>query len=102
MSTTNRKTDRKLTWKEVEEVKKVAKKHMTAVSNIFRVAENWGEDEERRVRTQMNEQTTILRQVSRQAKDHKPIPENGIPKARGVNGASRTMNQRLSDMTNDN
>ena len=96
------KTDRKLTWKEVEVVKEVAKKQMTAVSNIFRVVENLGEDEERRVRTQMNEQTTVIPQVSSQAKDHKPIPENGIPKVRGVNGASRTMNQRLSDMTNDN
>merc|ERR1711954_394293 len=30
------------------------------------------------------------------------IPETGAPKSRGVTGESRTMNQRLADMTNDN
>ena len=50
----------------------------------------------------MIEQTTVIPQVSSQAKDHKSIPESGVPKARGINGASRTINQRLSDLTNDN
>merc|ERR1711954_165586 len=30
------------------------------------------------------------------------VPETGVPRSRGVTGASRTMNQRLADMTNDN
>ena len=91
-----------MSWKEVEEIKKLAKKHNTAISNVFRVGENWGEDEERRVRTKINEQVTVIPQVSCQPKDHKDLPESGVPKCRGVNGASRTINQRLSDITSDN
>ena len=73
-----------------------------AMANIFRIGENWGEKEETRIRNTLQESTTVIPQVSSQAKDHKAIPESGIPKARGVTGASRTINQRLSDITNDN
>ena len=40
--------------------------------------------------------------MSATPKDHKQIPDSGVPKSRGVTGASRSMNQRISDMTNDN
>ena len=77
-------------------------KHTKALANVFRIAENWGEDEEARVRSILNDQSTVIPQVSSQAKDHKPVQESGVPKARGDNEASRTINQRLSDLTNDN
>ena len=33
--------------------------------------------------------------------DHKALPDTGIPEAREVTRASRTINQRLSYLTND-
>ena len=44
----------------------------------------------------------MIPKVSAQAKNHKLIPESGIPKSRGVTGACRFMNQRASDMTHNN
>ena len=61
-----------------------------------------GEKEETRIRATLQESSTVIPQVTSNPKDHKAIPDTGIPKARGVTGASRSINQRLSDLTNDN
>ena len=50
----------------------------------------------------MNENSTTISQVTSNPKDHKALPDSWIPKARGVTGASRTVNQTLADLTHEN
>ena len=96
------KRDQKLNWKQVNQLRETISKHSKALANIFKVGENHGKNEETRIRTTMNEKVTTIPKVSAQPKDHKQIPASGVPKTRGVTGASRSLNQRISDMTNDN
>lgn len=85
----------KLCWKEINKIKDVLGKHNVAIANILRKGENWGGKEETRIRNTLQESTTMIPQLSSQAKDHKAIPESAIQKTSGVTGASRMINQRL-------
>ena len=81
-------SDKKLSWKEIEAIKSKAVKHCQALANVFRMREDWGEKEETRIRHTLNENSTTIPQVTSNPKDHKQLPDSGIPKARGVTGAS--------------
>merc|ERR1711954_234440 len=54
-----------------------------------------------RVRRAVTEVTSIIPQMSCAAKDHKPLPETGVPETRPMCNASASMNQRISDMVSD-
>ena len=71
-------------WKEVEEIKKEVAGHNRCVKNIFRMGKDWGEKEEERVGRTMMEGNTVIPGMYMNQKDHKPLPENGIPKTRPV------------------
>ena len=91
------KNDVKVTWREIETAKREIANHTKAITNIFRMGEDWGEKGEWRVRRAMNEQTTVVPQMHCTQKDHKELPESGVPKSRPICDASSTMNQRISN-----
>ena len=72
---------------------------MTAVENIFKVGQDWGENEETRITNNLREQKTVIPQASVQPKDHKPIPKTGIPKSRFLISAVSTVNERINQVT---
>ena len=78
--------DKKLTCKEVNQIRETISKHAKAISNIFQPGKSWGEEEEGRVRKTLHEKVTTIPKVSAQAKDHKKILFSGVPKSRGLLG----------------
>ena len=72
--------DEKVTWREIETAKSEIAHHTRAVTNIFKMGEDWGEKGEWRVRRTMHEQSTVVPQMHCTQKDHKELPESGIPK----------------------
>ena len=93
--------DEKVGWKTIEEAKAEIANHCKAITNMFRMGEDWGESGEFRVRRAMHEVSTIIPHISCTAKDHKPIPESGVPQTRPLCNASCTINQRVSDVLSD-
>ena len=59
--------DRKLNWKEVNQIRETVNKHARAISNIFQPGKKWGEDEEGRVRKTLHKKVTTIPKVSAQA-----------------------------------
>ena len=53
---------------------------------------------EGRIRRAMTEVSTVIPQMSCSPKDHKPLPDSGVPKTRPLMNASASMNQRISDV----
>ena len=93
--------DEVVDWKTIEVAKKEIKNHLTAICNMFQMGRDWGETMETRVRRAMVELSTVIPQMSCSPKDHKPLPESGVPKTRPLMNASSSMNQRVSDVVSD-
>ena len=69
--------------------------------NVFSVERVQGEQQELRLRNACMEQSTLIPNARVQQKDHTPVNQNGIPKARFLCNAANTMNQIASDMLTD-
>ena len=92
--------DRKITMKEVRKTQEDVLNHTKMLSEIFMVGQDHGQTNEERLRRAMHEKSTIIPPLVLQQKDHKAI-KDGIPAVRPVCEASRTINQRMSDMLTD-
>ena len=74
------KGDRVVHWEEIEDAKRVIKGHMTSITNIFSMGEDWGESWEGRVRRTAMEKITMVPQMRMSPKDHKSVGEDGVQK----------------------
>ena len=90
-----------MSWKDIEKAKAEVTAHTKEVTNIFGMGKDWGEKGEWRLRRAMHENITVIPQMSCTQKDHKQLPETGVPKTRPICDASCTINQRISDTVTD-
>ena len=93
--------DEEVTWHEYEQAKHIINCHNKALGNMFNFGQNWGKTGETRVRNAINSIISIVPQMTATPKDHKPLPESGIPKSRPLCNASQTMIGRISEATSD-
>ena len=89
--------DEVVTWKEVEKAKNEVQCHARTLANVFKMGEDWGGGGESRVRGAMGEGVTIIPSMINTVKDHKILPESGVPKTRPICTASHTADKRVSD-----
>ena len=53
------------------------------------------------MREALNSMQSIVPQMTTTPKDHKPLPDSGVPKSRPLCNASQTINGRLSEAVSD-
>ena len=75
--------DREIEWREVVVIQRRVTSHARCIVKIFNIGENWGEDNERRVRAAYSTEAGVVPVLSTMAKDHKPL-EGGEPRTRPV------------------
>ena len=88
-------------WREIEAAKSEIHNHLIAICNMFKMGTDWGETMEGRIRRAMTEVSTVIPEMSCSPKDHKPLPDSGVPKTCPLMNASASMNQRISDVVLD-
>ena len=95
------KNDLPVDWDFIKTKRREIQAHTRALINVFSVGKDQGEQQELRLRNACMEQSTLIPKARVQQKDHKPVNQDGIPKARFLCNAANTMNQIASDILTD-